>query len=461
MSRLNKTDLELIYSGQKVDLSDSTGKWAYLGGEFGSNSEDYVEALIYTTGEDFLESSIVDPEDYKMTPGQDIKLNTGTILRKLGYDRGRFIVKYNFLRKVAGSYENILVDNNNIRYTGDFDPNNPEDSNKIGDSLFIKEYKYYIHEISPSRKEVRLVSEFIQEPENNQKYLRDFYDMQRTRKRVASIGDEALGIKFRTTTGANDPGQSLDLGFVDENLEFLPAMEQGTLMINRAFVTKIIPPVFPVPYGAGSKRPFEEIDSLNLVASFAIDQTDQAKESYTGDYALSKLKETFVGRTMNGSTSDIDHISDYDGNPEILKNIHQIDVNHYQAHEYKYESGNVQTVVIKSNSQLPLGSTRSYTWEVFGYDRDRTQKATVLQHSKHAYDPITVGSGGDVAILKDGYDGGKQPGLIYTDHNKTDGSKIAIELHSKDVHVGVRLTIENDVGQKDTLIIPAFLNTVG
>ena len=98
MSRLNKTDLELIYSGQKIDLSDSEGRWAYLGGEFTANPEDYVEALIYTAGEEFLESSIVDPEDYKFTKGQDIKLNTGTILRKLGYDRGRFIVKYNFFR---------------------------------------------------------------------------------------------------------------------------------------------------------------------------------------------------------------------------------------------------------------------------------------------------------------------------------------------------------------------------
>ena len=242
MSRLNEKDLELISTGNTIDLSAPDGRWAYLGGEFTLNPDerDYVEVLIYSANEDFLESSIVDPEDYKFTPEQDIKLNTGTILRKLGYDRGRFIVKYNFLRKVAGSYENILVDKNNIRYTGEFDPSKQEDRDKIGDSLFIKEYKYYIHEISPSRKEVRLVSEFIQEPENNQRYLRDFYDMQRTRKRVASIGDETLGIKFRTTTGANDPGQSLDLGFVDENLEFLPAMEQGTLMINKAFVTKIM-----------------------------------------------------------------------------------------------------------------------------------------------------------------------------------------------------------------------------
>ena len=96
MSRLNKTDLELIYSGQNIDLSDSTGKWAYLGGEFTENIDDYVEVLIYSANEDFLESSIVDPDDYNMIPGQDIKLNTGTILRKLGYDRGRFIVKYNF-----------------------------------------------------------------------------------------------------------------------------------------------------------------------------------------------------------------------------------------------------------------------------------------------------------------------------------------------------------------------------
>ena len=466
MSRLNKTDLELIYSGQKIDLSDSTGKWAYLGGEFTDNPEDYVEVLIYNTNEDFLESSIVEPEDYKFTKGQDIKLNTGTILRKLGYDRGRFIVKYNFLRKVAGSYENVLVNKNNIRYTGDFDPSNQEDRDKIGVSLFIKEYKYFIHEISPSRKEVRLVSEFIQEPENNQRYLRDFYDMQRTRKRVASIGDEALGIKFRTTSGQHDLGQSLDLGFVDENLEFLPAMQQGTLMINKAFVTKIIPPEFPVPYGAGSKMPFEEIESEILVASFAIENIDQAAESYTGDYALSKLKETFVGRTMNGSTSDIDHINSYKDSNEIMKQIQEIDITHYQAHEYKH--GKVNALILTSNSQLPRGSTRSYTWEVFGYDRDRTRKPTVFQHSKHAYDPIKVKTGdvGDVTIVADDYNGQKQQSLIYTDHNVVmvegginPGSKIAIELHSKDLHVGVRLTVENDVGQKDTLIIPAFLNT--
>ena len=477
MSRLNKTDLELLYSGQTVDLSDSKGRWAYLGGEFTDNPDDYVEALIYTAGEDFLESSIVDPEDYKFTKGQNIKLNTGTILRKLGYDRGRFIVKYNFLRKVAGSYENILVDKNNIRYTGDFDPTDQEDRDKIGDSLFIKEYKYYIHEISPSRKEVRLVSEFIQEPENNQRYLRDFYDMQRTRKRVASIGDEGLGIKFRTTTGENDPGQSLDLGFDDENIEFLPAMEQGTLMINKAFVTKITTPELPVPFGRGSSAPFKEIESANLVASFAIEDISQALETITGDYALSKLKEAFVGRGMKDDTSDIEGITQSEGGTvrvvgrtfqthSTMNTIQQLDIEKLQAHEYNKEGS--PSVEIISNSQLPVGSTRTYTWEVFGYDRDG-RTADWLHHNTIGWDPIRVdtsNSEGDVRILPDGYGGTGQQGLIYTDHNvvkpegkENPGSKIAIELHSKDMHVGVRLTIENDVGQKDTLIIPAFLNT--
>ena len=114
----------------------------------------------------------------------------------MGYDRGRYVVRYNFLRKVAGSYENILVDANNMRYTGEFDPNDEADVARIGNDLFIKEYKYYIHEISPSKHEVRLAVDTIREPNNNQRYLRDFYNMQRTFKRVASLGDNDLGLKF-------------------------------------------------------------------------------------------------------------------------------------------------------------------------------------------------------------------------------------------------------------------------
>ena len=145
MSRLNNTDLELLQTGQDIDLSSPD--YAYLGGEFTDNVNDYVEVLIYDTNENFLESAAVDKADYTFTKSEGVKLKTGTILRKLGYSKGRYIIKYNFLRKVAGSYENILVDADNEKYNGPFDPSNPSDVDKIGKSLFLKEYNYPIHEI--------------------------------------------------------------------------------------------------------------------------------------------------------------------------------------------------------------------------------------------------------------------------------------------------------------------------
>jgi len=130
MSRLNKIDSDLLYAGVNIDLSSA--EHAYLGGEFTENPNDYIEVLIYDTNETFLESAVVDSGDYIYDEGEGIKLKTGTILRKLGYDRGRYVVKYNFLRKVAGSYENVLVDINNERYTEEFDPSNPTDRARIG-----------------------------------------------------------------------------------------------------------------------------------------------------------------------------------------------------------------------------------------------------------------------------------------------------------------------------------------
>ena len=38
----------------------------------------------------------------------------------MGYDRGRYVVKYNFFRRLAESYQNILVNTSNNRYLGDY-----------------------------------------------------------------------------------------------------------------------------------------------------------------------------------------------------------------------------------------------------------------------------------------------------------------------------------------------------
>ena len=83
MGRLAEKDEQLLNSNQVINLSSD--EYAYLGGEFGTNSNDYVEVLIYS-GENLLETAVVETTDYIANPTDnilsDIRLKTGTILRK-------------------------------------------------------------------------------------------------------------------------------------------------------------------------------------------------------------------------------------------------------------------------------------------------------------------------------------------------------------------------------------------
>ena len=193
MSRLNEIDSNILLTGKNIDFNST--EYSYLDGEFGENLNDYVEVLIYDEEENFLESGIVDKGDYTIN-SIDVKLKTGTILRKFGYDRGRYVVKYNFFRKLAGSYENLLVDENQIPFSGESNIN--EQTGKITDEngreLFIKENKYLIHEISPSRTELRLTAQNIR----GRQYVSEFFNLQRGKKVISSM----LGNEF-----VRDPAQ--------------------------------------------------------------------------------------------------------------------------------------------------------------------------------------------------------------------------------------------------------------
>ena len=461
MSRLNKTDLELLQTGQNIDLTSID--YAYLGGEFATNPNDYVEVLIYDKNENFLESAVVDSSDYIIEGAEKIRLKTGTILRKMGYEKGRYIVKYNFLRKVAGSYENVLVDANNERYIGPFDPNSEEDRAKIGNTLFIKEYKYYIHEISPSKHEVRLAVDTIKESDNNQRYLRDFYNMQKTFKRVASLGDNDLGLKFVASTGQE--GDSLELEFVNSGNTFSQEMLGGTINLNKAFVTKIITPEPPAVQGSGTD-PFDEIDSDILVARFAITNLDQAKVERSGDASLWDLWNTFKGTKMDTSIDALSNISVSTKGNEQVQNIYSLPSN-LGTFEFAEGSDGPQTVEISSISSRPQGSTSTYVWTVFGFDQDNRWQGSTWDYpgGRRIFwrDAAVVKSGdneGDFTIRGGGLDGTLESSKTWTDRDVTDtGSKIAIEMHSNDLRIGVHLAITNDVGQSDEIVIPAFLTT--
>ena len=104
----------------------------------------------------------------------------------MGYDRGKFNVKFNFFRKTAGSNETLLVDSSGKVYRGEF--HTMSDGSIMSGAqhsdasypLFLKENKYPIQEISPSRNEVRLISQNIKDNE----YKDNFNDSQLLRKKV-------------------------------------------------------------------------------------------------------------------------------------------------------------------------------------------------------------------------------------------------------------------------------------
>jgi hypothetical protein len=250
MPQLKEKDLELI--GTNRNLYFVNPKNAYLGGVFGSKPEDYVEVLIYDMNENLLESSIVDKDDYEITADQGdggVNLKTGTILRRLGYDRGKFTVKYNFLRLVAGSYENILVDRSDNRYYGEFDSNSDADRARIGNDLFIKEYKYYIHETSPTKKEVRLA------PQNigyDSKYKKDFFNLQRNEKLDSTWINDMGSLEFVGEPQSKGDSLEIQVPTPDDTGEVRTGgltldfqMIGGTITLDDAFYMEL--PLFITP----------------------------------------------------------------------------------------------------------------------------------------------------------------------------------------------------------------------
>ena len=149
-----------------------------------------------------------------------------------------------------------------------------------------------------------------------------------------------------------------------------------------------------------------------------------------------------------------------------LQNIYEL-LGSLETFLFDKGSGSPQTVEISSISSRPDGSTATYVWTVFGYDQDDKwiKKFNTSGGERRWWrDVATVKSGdndGDFTIRGGGIDGSPISTKTWTDSNVTNnaGSKIAIELHSNDLRIGVHLTITNDVGQSDEIAIPAFLVT--
>ena len=267
MIRLSKTDNDLITTQRTVNLNSP--EKSYMGGEFLTNSKDHIQLLIYDENENFLESFILDVDDYMLVSngtGQEIRMNTGTILRKNGYDRGRFVLKYLFLRYVAGSDSTVLVKNDGRIFgksEGEvFNKNLPSDVMRVTGGpgvipdLTIKDDKYWVEEISATRTEIRILPQKIVDYDYNE----DYTAMQNSRKRISSIDNELPAVQFE-----NNLGDSKKLIFGGQ-MDFNPnQLNKGKFFVPNAFVTSITPPAPIYNLGDLNNEPVERDADANNV----------------------------------------------------------------------------------------------------------------------------------------------------------------------------------------------------
>ena len=186
LTKFNEKDYKLL----KKEGLTLLGENGHLFPTFGNHIEDFVKFCIYDMNETYLKSGV--SEDFE-NDGSNLKLKPGNDLRKAGFTRGDYKVKYFFYRRLAGADEVILtktvdgeggiVHSGNPKLTGVpmgefhvdmngnvYDGNNPPTDGTRPTELEVKEYKFFIDEISGDRKEVRLAPQEIK----LDKYYKEF-----------------------------------------------------------------------------------------------------------------------------------------------------------------------------------------------------------------------------------------------------------------------------------------------
>ena len=444
MARLNQKDSDLLNTNQVIDLSSQ--KYAYLGGEFGSNSNDYVEVLVYS-GENFLESGVVDSSDYENRGQDGIKIKTGTILRKMGYDRGKFNVKFNFFRKTAGSNETLLVDSAGKVYRGEF--HTMSDGSIMSGAqhsdasypLFLKENKYPIQEISPSRNEVRLISQNIKDNE----YKDNFNDSQLLRKKV-QINNDAEFISDGDSTKRNS--LRMKLSGLTSRFKNVQSLVGGYVYLPNSYVERFIPPP-PAADGTTGAEIGGEVESEIVQANFIISDESQATRR-RGDTSFKKIFDIFKdGYPTEEFLREKGYDGDYGamlgqviGHQEGKGNVNVIrKLNENTMDVPAYGKGDI--ITLKSVSSKPNTST-TYTWTFYGYDWNSDGKWEKFTNNNNK-----------IAIQNP-----PATGLQVIDRDKTNGSEVTIALQAFNSRVGVSLKIDTK-NETSTVSLPACIEVVG
>ena len=202
--------------------------------DFGSYPTDFIEYYVYDSDDNFIISKIK-----KSGAKSDlVELNPGKDLRECGLIAGKYKVTYNFLRQRGGKPRVFFVDevgelwNGDVRQEGDkyfkgaeLDLNNANTREEV----FIFDDTYMVHQISPSRQEVRIIPKTSDIGEYKAGFTSLNFKEFRYNPILTDIAgdgkiDSADPFKFTSTLDDSDGG-------------FKPEMVNGFIEIQNAFIT--------------------------------------------------------------------------------------------------------------------------------------------------------------------------------------------------------------------------------
>ena len=193
---------------------------------FGRDPNDFIHFYVYDMEDNLLEDDILNMGDVLFRNDNTIDLDVGGHIRDLGYDSGEFKVKYLFLRRLAGQKKTIMVNDEGFINMGKistkvingktrFFKGGETPTNQTLEEVYAKEMKYVVKEVSPSKNEVKVDIQLI----NNIPYRKNFAGINKDFVYVPNRkgGSGAGTIRFDKTDGnvlILTPGES-ERGFTD------------------------------------------------------------------------------------------------------------------------------------------------------------------------------------------------------------------------------------------------------
>jgi len=202
--------------------------------DFGRFPTDFIEYYVYDSDDNFIVSKIkksgAKSDLVQLTPGKD--------LRDCGLIAGKYKITYNFLRQRGGKPRVFFIDETNELWNGDvrqegekyfkgveLDLTNPNTREEV----FIFDDTYMVHQISPSRQEVRIIPKTSDISEYNNGFASLNFKEFRYNPILTDIAgdgkiDSADPFKFTSTLDDADGG-------------FLEEMIGGYIEVQNAFLT--------------------------------------------------------------------------------------------------------------------------------------------------------------------------------------------------------------------------------